>query len=284
MVRPCKPVRTRALQGNLIGVKLCRFELKSSPGQARSGIVYGAKIYETDGANPIGTYEAEDVRPLSPVGLPPSIRFFDPSGVAVETLMGEEKPAPFFTYGNPACIIGPSMIVPLPGFSNAVDFQNYIAVVIAQPGMNVPLEQADEMVLGLTLCTVLVARDVERDEKRVGVGAGRSRDFTIALGPVLTTPDELEEVVTDDSRGRRYKLAATAKLNGLEVRIGDVEDLGCTIAEAIVGASESVMLMAGDVLAIGPLAPPTGDTILDPGDEIQIAVERLGTLSLKIAL
>ncbi len=266
-------------------MKLCRFELKTNPGEARSGIVYGAKIYETDGANPIATHEADAVRPLPPVGLPPSIRLFDLDGIAVDTLLGEDRPAPLFGYGNPAAIIGPSMIVPLPVFSGAVDFQTYVAAVIAQPGINIPLDQADEFILGVTLCTVLVAKDVERQEKRAGIGPGRSRDFTIAIGPVLTTPDELDEVVTDDSRGRRYKLAATVKVNGVEVRKGNLEELALTLAEAIEGASESCTLRAGDLIAIGPIAPRfDGESVLDPGDEIQLAVERLGTLSLKISL
>ena len=46
-------------------MKLCRFELKSTPGEVRSGIVYNGKIYETAGAEPVAVHEAEAVRPLA---------------------------------------------------------------------------------------------------------------------------------------------------------------------------------------------------------------------------
>jgi hypothetical protein len=57
-------------------VKLCRFEPLGVPGTVHSGIVHGGKVYETDGTNPVAVHEAGDVRLLSPVGRPPSIRLF----------------------------------------------------------------------------------------------------------------------------------------------------------------------------------------------------------------
>lgn len=265
-------------------VKLCRFELKSRPGSVRSGIVYGAKIYETDGANPIATFEADAVRPLAPVGQPTSVRFFDFDRLQVETLLGEERPLPLYYYGNPGAIIGPSMIVPIPAHTRSLGFKTYLAGVIAVPGTRVPIEMADDTILGLTLCTVLVARDAEQEEQRESCGPGRSRDFAIAIGPVLTTPDELEDVVGDELLGRRYKLNATVKLNGEEISTGDLGELRYTLAECIAAASESAVLQAGDLFAIGPVAPRMDNgSALEPNDEIQFAVERLGTLSIRLS-
>jgi 2-keto-4-pentenoate hydratase/2-oxohepta-3-ene-1,7-dioic acid hydratase in catechol pathway len=258
-------------------VKLCRFELLAEPGRVRSGIVHGGKVYETDGANPIGVYDASQIRPLPPVGQSLSVRFFR----APEQ---EAAGGPNFFYGNPAALVGASQIVPYPVYTGDLDFEPYLGAVVAQDAFNVPVETADAYLIGLTIVNVLVARDIERQERQAGSGPGRSHDSAIVIGPVLTTLDDLEDAVVDDSRGRRYHLAAAARVNGVEVRRGDSENLAFTPAEVLSHASESCPLRPGDVLALGPLAVSETGTPsrLDPGDEIQIAVERLGTLSTKL--
>ena len=265
-------------------MKLCRFELRDAPGQVRSGIVHGAKVYETDGSNPIAVYEAEDIRPLPPIGQPGSVRLFrTPASLPFDLSLDT---APVFSYLNPASIIGPSKIVPYPQASAAVDFEPYIAAVIATGGSNIPVEVADETILGFSLVTAIVLRDAERQEKAAGVGPGRSFDVALALGPVLTTPDELDETISSEERGKRYQLEAVARVNGIELRRGNASELPLTFAEAISAASESCMVRAGDLFLIGPIAIPTDgeDQRLSPDDQIQIAVERLGTLSMKLAL
>ena len=104
-----------------------------------------------------------------------------------------------------------------------------------------------------------------------------------ALGPVLTTPEELEDVITDESAGRRYKLSAVTRVNGVERRRGDAENFRFTVAQCLAASSQSTPLRAGEIIAIGPLVnPEENSSPLSEGDEIQISVEKLGTLSLKI--
>lgn len=265
-------------------MKLCRFELREAPGQVRSGIVHGAKVYETDGSNPIAVYEAEDIRPLPPIGQPGCVRLFrTPSALPFDLSLDA---APVFSYLNPASIIGPSKIVPFPQAGAAVDFEPFVAAVIATGGSNIPLEVADETILGFSLVTAIVLRDSERAERAAGVGPGRSMDVALALGPVLTTPDELEDSINSEERGRRYELDAVARVNGVELRRGNLSELPLTFAEAISAASESCLVREGDLFLLGPIAIPTDgeEQRLSPDDQIQIAVERLGTLSMKLAL
>jgi 2-keto-4-pentenoate hydratase/2-oxohepta-3-ene-1,7-dioic acid hydratase in catechol pathway len=255
-------------------VKLCRFELKSNPGEIRSGIVYNGKVYETDGSEPVAIHEADAVRPLAPTGTPSSLRVFRTPDEPTEDL--------FYTYANPNSLIGASQIVPEPEYSGALDFEAYIAVVIASDGHKIPVEEADGYILGYTLVNFLVTRDVERAEKAAGMGPGRSYDLAAAIGPVLTTPDEMEEVIVDSDDGRRFKLTAVARINGVERRRGDVEDLPYTLDKMISAASESCPLRTGDIICAGPITDPGDGILLSSGDEIQIAVEKLGTLALKI--
>ena len=261
-------------------MKLCRFELLAEPGIIKSGIVHAGKIYETDGSNPIAIHEAADVRPLPPVGQPSSIRFFRFSDADL-TLGGEATPLYF--YGNPGSLIGASQIVPRLDLTAELDFEPYLAVVIAQSGTNIPEDQGDGYILGYTILNALVMRDIERSEARSGSGPGRSRDYAMALGPVLTTPEELDDDIIDEALGRKHKLSVATRVNGVERGRGDAEDLPYTFAQLISIASETTLLRAGDLIAAGPLVRPE-ETFhaLEPGDEIQVAVEKLGTLSTKI--
>lgn len=265
-------------------MKLCRFELREAPGQVRAGIVHGAKVYETDGSNPVAVHEAEDIRPLPPVGQPGSVRIFRCKSSLPLDLA--EEATPVFSYLNPSAIIGPSKIVPYPQISGAVDFEPYLAAVVATGGSHIPVEVADDTLLGFSIVTAVVLRDAERAESAAGAGPGRSFDVALALGPVLTTPDELEDSLVSDERGKRYSLEVVARVNGVEMRRGNVNELPMTVAEAISVASESCPVRAGDVILIGPIAFSIDgeDQRLSPDDQVQVAVERLGTLSLKLAL
>jgi 2-keto-4-pentenoate hydratase/2-oxohepta-3-ene-1,7-dioic acid hydratase in catechol pathway len=262
-------------------VKLCRFELKSTPGDIRSGIVYNGKVYETDGATPVAIHEAEDVRPLAPTGQPPSLRIFRATAdIAART--NDAGYEPMYVYGNPNTLIGASQIVPEPDYSGSLDFEPYVAVVIASDGHRIPIEEADGYILGYTVINFLVARDVERSEKAMGLGPGKSYDLAAAIGPVLTTPDEMEDAIVDESDGRKFKLSVVARINGVERRRGDIEDLPWTLDRMIVAASESCPIREGDILCAGPIVDAGDGVLLTSGDEVQIAVEKLGTLAVKI--
>lgn len=261
-------------------MKLCRFELLSSPGEIKSGIVYSGKVYETDGTQSIAVHEAADVRPLPPVGQPSALRFFRFSDADIA--LGAEA-MPLYFYGNPGSIVGASQLVPYPEMTAELDYEPYLGVVIASPGYNIPVDQADGYILGLTIINALVMRDIERAEARAGSGPGRSRDLAIALGPVLTTPEELDDALIDEEHGRRFKLSAVSRVNGVERRRGDTEELPYSVAQLISAASETSPLKAGDVIAAGPLVRPEEPFHpLESGDEIQVAVEMLGTLATKI--
>jgi len=251
-------------------VKLCRFELVAEPGLARSGIVYGSKVYETDGANPVGVHEWVDVVLLAPVGQPPSVRLF---GIAEEEMsweMGPDMPVANFEYLNPAVLIGPSVALPKPDFTTTVRGQICLGVIIGGAGLNVPIDEADGLVLGLTLVTVLHS---PADK------GGRAKDVGYAVGPAITTPEELDDAVTVDERGRRYRFSVGLRLNSEEVERFDLSSLPHTVAEMISNASESARLVQGDLIAISLFS---AEKLLDKGDEVQILCDKLGALTTRL--
>jgi 2-keto-4-pentenoate hydratase/2-oxohepta-3-ene-1,7-dioic acid hydratase in catechol pathway len=253
-------------------MKLVRFELKADPGTARSGMVYSGKVYETDGANPVAVHEAETVRPLAPIPQPPSIRVFrldmqpdpsDPDGLS-------------YFYANPAAVVGSGQVVNMPSFTGELSVEPYLAAVVVQDAYGLAPDVAEGVLLGLTPMQILVARDAER---QVRGPLGRSHDIAIAVGPVLTTPEELEDVTEVGELGTAFHLAVSLKVNEVERSAGRLEELALKFGSAAAFASQSCTLKEGDLLAIGPLADLAADPIsLQPGDQVQLSIERLGTL------
>jgi 2-keto-4-pentenoate hydratase/2-oxohepta-3-ene-1,7-dioic acid hydratase in catechol pathway len=234
-------------------------------------MVYSGKIYETQGAEAVGVHDADMVRPLAPVGRPNSIRLFRNEMVAGEDIG--------FVYANPASLVGASQLVPYPAFTRELGFEPFLAAVVVADGYELDLAQADDIILGLTIMNLLVARDVDQ---RSDGRSGRSRDIAATIGPVVTTPDELDEAIVDSEHGRRYEGLVVARVNSVEVYRGSLEELETSLAQAVSYASQSCPLIGGDVIAIGPIAD-TSDLVVQPNDEIQVSVERLGMLATKIS-
>jgi 2-keto-4-pentenoate hydratase/2-oxohepta-3-ene-1,7-dioic acid hydratase in catechol pathway len=261
-------------------VKLCRFELKSEPGIVRSGMVFSGKIYETDGAEAVAVYEAGEVRPLAPITKAPAVRLFR-SDLQPGFLPGMDESDPYYFCVNPSGFGSASSLLPYPDGVGVVEVDAYLAAVVVSDAFQIDLAIADDIILGYTLMAVLVGRSLETAERKAG-GIGKSNDLGGVIGPVLTTPDELEERVSSDDRGRKFDLQTTVRLNSVERGRGNTDLLPFSAAQAIASVSMHAPVRSGDVFAFGPLATLDADLTVDPGDEFQIAVDSLGTLTLKL--
>lgn len=239
-------------------------------------------MYETDGTNAIGVHEWSDVVPFIPTGMPPSYRMFRLSEGGADWGLHEE-PIPLYFYLNPASLLAPNRQLPKPVHVGELGYEPQIAVVVGSAAAHIEASEADGIILGLTVLNTFVDLDVDRAERSAGAGPGRSRDFATAAGPFLTTPEELDDIVMDDSRGRRYRLSASIRVNGEEVAKADLSDLPFTFAELLSSASESCTLAAGDLVSLGPIAlGENTKRTLEVGDEVHVAVERLGTLVTRV--
>jgi hypothetical protein len=236
-------------------MKLCRFEVVAEPGQPRSGFAFQGKVYETDGQQPIAIHEPADVRLLAPI-LPGSIRFYyDQSGE--------------YVYLNPASIVGPGEPV-LGMLQVPMVMQPCLVAIAASHARNVAPELGDELLLGLSLGALFYRGD----------GSTASmRDAGFALGPAITTPDELEAVVEETEDGRRYKIQIGSGRAGQDAAMADNSSWPWTLAQLITTASNSCALRPGDLFAIAagiPVGP------IEQGDEVQVASEHMGVLRNRI--
>ncbi len=206
---------------------------------------------------------------------------------------GQEVPEnwykfPVFYFSNPNNNYGHEDVIPYPSYTQALDYELEIAVVIGKPGIDIKPEDAPDHIFGYTIFNDWSARDLQVQEMKVNFGPVKSKDFACSFGPVLVTADEF----ADKAAGRPgvYDLQMTARVNGVEMSRGNFNDIYWSFGDILARASQSVMLNPGDVIGSGTVG--TGCLYeltknqgpwLKHGDVIELEIERIGVLRNMIA-
>lgn len=227
----------------------------------------------------------------SPLSMMRSLRDFYAFEQHVKTAnqnRGREVPKewyeiPVFYFSNHNAIYGPEDVIPYPRSSSALDYELEIACVIGKEGINIAPENAEAHILGFMIFNDWSARDLQRQEMAVGLGPAKGKDFASSFGPYLVTLDELSDRHT--GRPGVYDLAMIARVNGEERSRGNMRDLYYSFGQLIARASQAVRLYPGEVIGSGTVG--TGCLLeitqaqgpwLQPGDVVELEIERLGTL------
>ncbi|MBZ0274772.1 MAG: fumarylacetoacetate hydrolase family protein [Anaerolineae bacterium] len=190
---------------------------------------------------------------------------------------------PVFYFSNHNAVFGMEDTIPYPIGSDALDYELEVACVIGKEGRDISAEKAEEYIFGYMIFNDWSARDIQRREMAVGLGPAKGKDFANSFGPYLVTPDEL----ADRHAGRPgvYDLTMTARVNGVERSRGNWKDLYWSFGEMLARASAGVTLYPGDVIGSGTVG--TGCLLeltkaqgpwLQPGDVVELEIERLGIL------
>ena len=170
-------------------------------------------------------------------------------------------------FGNARGLGGHDAAIPFPAREGEPGLELCLAAVLADDLSRATAGEARRAVLGYAVLDDWTARQQERRDRERGAGQARARDFATQLGPVLVTAAEL---------GDPARLRA-------EVRVGDAAPEPCgtvgahaaALLESIAFVSEQVELMAGDVVAVGPLASRP----VAYGTHVEVWIERLGRLA-----
>jgi fumarylacetoacetate (FAA) hydrolase len=206
---------------------------------------------------------------------------------------GQEVPEnwykfPVFYFSNPDNNYGHDDVIPYPAYTQALDYELEIAVVIGKAGIDIHPQDAPNHIFGYTIFNDWSARDVQMQEMRVNLGPAKSKDFACSFGPVIITPDELADKATE--RPGIYDLEMIGRINGKEFSRGNFNDIYWSFGDIIARASQSVMLHPGDVIGSGTVG--TGCLYeltknqgpwLNHGDMVELEIERIGILRNKIA-
>lgn len=196
---------------------------------------------------------------------------------------------PVFYFSHPLAFVGPNASVCQPRHTQELDFELEMACVIGKQGADISVSEADDYIAGYAVLNDFSARDIQRNEMKVGLGPAKGKDFATAMGPYLVTPSELADVALLSDSGLRHNLSMQARINGRTVSSGNAKDVYFTFAEMVARASEAVMLLPGEVIGSGTVG--TGCILelgtevvpwLQAGDVVELEIERLGILQTKI--
>jgi len=180
---------------------------------------------------------------------------------------------PVYYKGNPNSFIGPNEKVIWPSYSNVLDYELEIGIIIGRDGKNISKSKACDHILGISILNDISARDIQRKEMAVRLGPSKGKDFCTILGPIIVTLDEFESKIPN--------LEMSAFINGEKKSHGFLGDLYHSIESMIEFTSSEEWLVAGDVIGTGTVGTGCGletDSYPRKGDVIELTVEKIGTL------
>lgn len=194
---------------------------------------------------------------------------------------------PVFYFSNPTAVLGDGDPVFAPAGSAALDYELELAVVVGKATRNLAADDsALDCLAGFTVMNDWSARDIQRAEMAVGLGPSKSKDFATTLGPRIVPMAELKDVYRDG----RLHLTMTAKVNGKEYSRGNAGSMYWTWPQILAHASRDADLQPGDVIGSGTvgtgcileLTPDAVGGWLQPGDVVELEIERIGALRTPI--
>ena len=95
------------------------------------------------------------------------------------------------------------------GESSYMDYELELGLVIGSAGSDLQPESAPDYLFGVTVLNDFTARDVQSREMPSGFGPAKGKDFATALGPWVTTLDELDlDDLTMLAQGQRRGVVA----------------------------------------------------------------------------
>jgi len=180
--------------------------------------------------------------------------------------MGNEVPADPLLFLKPnTSVIGPGEPITYPPFSENVHFEAELAVVIGRVCKDVPAARVPEVIFGYTCANDVTARDLQQSDGQWARAKGF--DSACPLGPWIET--ELDPA----------DLAVTCTVNGELRQDGRTSQMVRDVVELVTYASSAFTLLPGDVILTGT---PAGVGPLEPGDQVAVTVEGIGTLTNRV--
>ena len=177
---------------------------------------------------------------------------------------------------SPHSIIGANDKIILPKFSNSLDHEVEIAIVIGRKAKYVKEEEAQNFIFGYCICNDISEREWQKNKGGQWV-KGKSGDTFGPLGPYLVTKDEINDP---------FDLNLSLDLNGKRRQTGNTSLMIFNFNYLIAHITQFITLMPGDIITTGTPAgvgmgmkPPE---YLKDGDEMILKVDNLGEQKLKV--
>jgi len=181
-----------------------------------------------------------------------------------------EAPLLFAKWQN--TLIGPGEPIVIPPIVTKCDYEAELGVVIGTSVRNASVENALEAVVGYICVNDVSARDLQFADGQWT--RGKSPDTFCPVGPRLVPRDEVPDP---------QALSIRAILNGNPMQDSTTANMVFGVAELIAYITQTITLEPGDLIAtgtpagVGAFREPA--VFMQPGDEITIEIEGLGSLT-----
>jgi 2-keto-4-pentenoate hydratase/2-oxohepta-3-ene-1,7-dioic acid hydratase in catechol pathway len=207
-----------------------------------------------------------DVRLLAPVLPRSKVVGIGRNYAAHAAELGNDVPDEPLMFLKPnTSVVGPGDPVFYPAQSTNVHYEGELAVVIGRICRDVPKEKVADVVHGYTVGNDVTARDLQRSD--VQFTRAKGFDSFCPLGPWIETELDVSEL-----RVQTY-------LNGDLKQDGSTRDLIFDVPTLVAHVSSVMTLLPGDVILTGT---PEGVGPMEVGDEVDVVVEGIGTLTNKV--
>jgi len=174
---------------------------------------------------------------------------------------------------NPEAVVGPGDTIMLPEFTEPWIFMHEaeLALVIKGPAKKISQANWRNAVFGYTCLIDVSARGEGRRTWKAGSWLGKSFDTFAPIGPCIVTADEVPE--PNDLVVRFW--------NDGQLRHNyNTDDMEHRVPELVEFASTIMTLNSGDLIACGTNHEGLG--ALQDGETVEIEIERIGRMSLKV--
>jgi len=198
------------------------------------------------------------------------------SGTAEHPTIFAKSPASVILHEDEIAI--PQCCIDVSTGGPQVDYEGELAVIIGTPARDVRPDEALDYVLGYCCANDVSARWWQKHGGGGQFVRGKSFDTFCPLGP---------QVIPASRVGDPAALTLITRLNGEVVQETSTADMVYTVADVINRLSQGATLPAGTVILTGT---PSGvgaarnpPRYLQPGDTVEVDIDRIGTLRNRVA-
>lgn len=178
---------------------------------------------------------------------------------------------PLYYLNNPLTVVPSGTPISFPPYSEALDYEVQLGLVLNRPIKNATLVDAEAAIGGFVVFCDFTARDKQLAEMRSGFGVQKAKHFIGSMSDTAVTP----EMILPNWN----KLAATVLINGEVVAHPTMADARWSLSELLVHASAGEQLEAGEMISMGCFAGGSGVEIgrwLQRGDHLEIRIDGIG--------
>ncbi len=165
----------------------------------------------------------------------------------------------------PSALLEPGGEIVYPDNCDRVDYEAELGVVIGRRGRKIPAEKVFDHIFGYSCLNDVTARHIQKGDGQWTRGKGF--DTFCPVGPHVVTGIDPKS------------LQVEAYLNGEQKQSGNTSEMIFPVPELISFISSVMTLEPGDIIATGT---PEGIDPMQIGDEVEIRIEKIGSLFNKI--